>query len=171
MFIVTFLFTCQFLFSQIAINEFMASNDSTISDPDGEFDDWVELALVSDDTVNLYGWFISDRESNLTKHQFTDSLYIYPDSLLLLWADEDEDQGPEHLSFKLSAGGEEIMLTNPANILIDSVYFDQQQTDVSFGRYPNYTGNWGGMSYPTPGELNSNHDHGFAHSIYERQSI
>ena len=165
MFIVTFLFTCQFLFSQIdiyieriCINEFMASNDSTISDPDGEFDDWIELALASDDTVNLYGWFISDKESNLTKHQFTDSLYIYPDSLLLLWADEDEDQGPEHLSFKLSAGGEEIMLTNPANILIDSVYFDQQQTDVSFGRYPNYTGNWGEMSYPTPGELNSTHD-------------
>ena len=47
MVIVTFLFTCQFLFSQIAINEFMASNDTTISDPEGEFDDWIELALAS----------------------------------------------------------------------------------------------------------------------------
>ena len=120
MFIVTFLFTCQFLFSQIAINEFMASNETTISDPEGEFDDWVELALVSNDTVNLFGWFISDRESNLTKHQFTDSLYIYPDSLLLLWADEDEDQGPEHLSFKLSSAGEVIYITTP-NYVMDLV--------------------------------------------------
>lgn len=158
MFIVTFLFTCQFLFSQIAINEFMASNETTISDPEGEFDDWVELALVSNDTVNLFGWFISDRESNLTKHQFTDSLYIYPDSLLLLWADEDEDQGPEHLSFKLSSAGEVIYITTPNYVISDSVTFGQQTPDVSYGRYPNYTGAWGIMSFPTPGETNLPHD-------------
>ena len=151
-------FPGQFLFSQIAINEFMASNDTTISDSVGEFDDWLELANMSNGTINLFGWYISDNESNPNKHQFMDSILIYPDSIIMLWADDDENQGVDHLSFKLSAGGEEIILTNPTNILIDSVYFDQQQTDVSFGRYPNFIGNWGTMDNPTPGELNSPHD-------------
>jgi hypothetical protein len=136
----------------------MASNDNTISDSAGEFDDWVELGNVSNDTINLFGWFISDNESNLTKHQFTDSLYIYSDSLLLLWADGEQQQGSDHLNFKLSSGGEEIFLSNPSNIIIDSVYFGQQTTDVSYGRYPNYTGSWGIMSVPTPGSMNLPHD-------------
>ena len=147
------------LFGQdIFINEFLASNNYCNPDAYGEFDDWVELANTSNDTINLFGWFISDNESNLTKHQFTDSLYIYSDSLLLLWADEDQQQGSDHLNFKLGSGGEEIFLTNPGYIIIDSVFFGQQTPDVSYGRYPNYTGAWGFMSVPTPGGINLPHD-------------
>ncbi len=29
--------------SDLVINEFMASNDTTVSDQDGDFDDWIEL--------------------------------------------------------------------------------------------------------------------------------
>ena len=150
--------SAQLSFSQIVINEFMASNDTTFSDIAGEFDDWIELASVSNDTINLFGWFISDRQSNLTKHQFTDSLYIYPDSLFLFWADDDENQGPNHLSFKLSSGGEAVYLTTPNFDISDSVTFGQQTSDVSYGRFPNYTGTWGLMSSPTPGQVNLSHD-------------
>ena len=45
---------------QIVINEFMASNNNTIEDNFNEFDDWVELANNSTDTVNIFGWYISE---------------------------------------------------------------------------------------------------------------
>ncbi len=74
-------FLSGFLFGQdIIINEFLATNDYCNTDTYGEFDDWLELANVSNNTINLFGWFISDNRSNLTKHQFTDSIYIYSDS-------------------------------------------------------------------------------------------
>ena len=156
--IIIFNLVCRSLSAQIVINEFMASNDYTIADNNGDFDDWLELANYSDDIINLYGWYLSDNESDPLKYQFSDSIYLYPDSLLLLWADNDEEQGVGHLNFKLSSVGEEILLTNPDQLLIDSIYFSQQQTDFSYGRYPNYNGIWGLMDNPTPGVFNLPHD-------------
>ncbi|MCP4582564.1 MAG: lamin tail domain-containing protein, partial [candidate division Zixibacteria bacterium] len=37
----------------IAINEFMASNDTTAADPDGDYDDWLELYNNSDNDISL----------------------------------------------------------------------------------------------------------------------
>ncbi|MBA65596.1 MAG: hypothetical protein CMG55_07340 [Candidatus Marinimicrobia bacterium] len=153
-----FIFLFNTVFTQIVINEFMASNDSTIADNYGEFDDWLELANNTLSPVNLYGWYISDNDSEPLKYQFSDSLYILPDSILLLWADNDIDQGINHLNFKLDSEGEEIVLTDPNQILIDSVYFDQLATDFSYGRYPDFIGDWGTMNNSSPGELNFPHD-------------
>ena len=156
--IIFIIFLFNTLYAQIAINELMASNDSTIADSYGEFDDWLELANHTSYPVNLYGWYISDNDSDPFKYQFSDSIYIFPDSILLLWADNDIDQGINHLNFKLSSEGEEIVLTDPNQILIDSVYFDQLATDYSYGRYPNFIGAWGTMNNSSPGELNFSHD-------------
>jgi len=148
----------QMIPAQIVINEFMASNSNTIADNDGEFDDWLELVNHSADTINLAGWYLSDNDSNPFKHQFSDSILIFPDSFLLLWADDDEEQGTDHLNFKISSGGEELLLTNPDQALIDSVIFGQQEGDNSYGRYPDIVGDWGVMDTPTPGFTNSVHD-------------
>src|SRR6185503_16434557 len=37
----------------VILNEFMASNTSTIADPQGEYDDWIELHNLTDQPVNL----------------------------------------------------------------------------------------------------------------------
>ena len=148
----------QMLIAQIVINEFMASNNNTIADNEVEFDDWIELANNSADTINLSGWYISDNASNPFKHQLSDSIFILPYSFCLFWADNDEEQGADHLSFRLSSGGEEIILTNFNQVIVDSIYFGQQEVDNSYGRYPDFIGNWGPMDNPTPGTENSHHD-------------
>ena len=156
--ILIIIITSQSIYSQLVINEFMASNDTTISDNFGEFDDWIEIVNISPDTVNLYGWYLSDNDSDLLKHQISDSINIAPDSIFILWADDDLEQGWSHLNFKLAMTGEEIIITDPSLLLIDSVSFGLQQTDISFGRFPNYTGSWAIMSHATPSELNMPHD-------------
>ena len=52
-------------YGQVYINEFMASNTSTILDPDyKQSADWIELYNDGTSAVNLDGYFLTD---NLTK--------------------------------------------------------------------------------------------------------
>ena len=53
--------------SPVVINEFMASNTSTIADPQGEYDDWIELRNVTDSPVSLTGRYLSDEPNNPRK--------------------------------------------------------------------------------------------------------
>ena len=45
----------------IAINEIMSSNELTLADEDGEFNDWIEIYNYGNTTVNLSGYGLSDQ--------------------------------------------------------------------------------------------------------------
>jgi len=141
----------------LVINEFMASNDSTAMDPAGDFDDWIELFNMSDDTIDLSGFFLSDKEDNPSKFEIPDSLNITiaPQAYVIVWADEDGDKMQEgiHANFKLSGGGEAVVLSNPDTTIIDQVVYGEQVTDLSYARTPNGTGDFE-ISNPTFGVEN-----------------
>lgn len=138
--------------SFIAINEFMAKNDSVITDEFGGYDDWIEIYNYGTNSENLSGMFLSDNLSSPTKWQFPNT-QLLSKCFLLLWADDETNQGVFHLPFKLSAGGEEIGLYDSATTLVGSVIFGEQSADVSYGLFPNGTGAWEYLT-PTPGALN-----------------
>ena len=54
----------QDLFSDIVINEIMASNDFTAVDEFGEFDDWIEIYNKGNESINLSGYYLSDDLNN-----------------------------------------------------------------------------------------------------------
>jgi spore coat protein CotH len=138
--------------SDVVINEFMADNETTILDPQGENEDWIELYNNGDQPISLNGWYLTDDPAEITKWQFTD-VTIEPNGYLLIWADEDiEDEGL-HADFKLSKEGEYIGLYDQNQNLIDSYTFGAQSDDISEGRYPNGTGDFNIME-PTPGSEN-----------------
>jgi hypothetical protein len=86
----------------------------------------------------------------------TPALVLGPGEHLLLWADEDEGQGPTHVGFKLSKSGETIALYAADGMtLIDSVSFGPQQTDVSYGRVVDGGDTWQFLAAPTPGRPNA----------------
>ncbi len=62
-----------------------------------------------------------------------------------------------HANFKLSGFGEEIILSEPSQTIIDGVVFGQQTADISTGRYLNGTGLFIAMS-PT---FSAENDSGF----------
>jgi spore coat protein H len=140
----------------IFINEFMAGNTSTISDSDGQYDDWVELFNPTDSDIILSGMYMTDKPDNLTKWQFpNDSLKIKAGEFLIIWCDEDEGQSGIHTNFKLSAGGEFIGLISPDGVsVIDSISFGSQSDDISCGRFPDGYTNWQCFNMPTPGASN-----------------
>ncbi len=138
----------------IVINEFMASNESVITDQDGEFDDWIELYNNTDEDISLAGYFMSDDGDELTQWAFPDTV-IAANGYLIVWADKDDEQKGLHASFKLSGSGEAVYLVNSDTTIINEVTFGEQTTDISTGRYPNGTGTFVQMT-PTFSTQNMN---------------
>ena len=132
---------CYASFSQVFINEIMASNVSTIVDNTGDYPDWVELYNAGSSSINLQGYYITDDYGLLTKFRLNSGTnqYIVPaGGFLLLWASGLPTRGAKHLGFSLSSLGEKIALVAPdGTSMVDSMSFDAQRTDVSYGRLPN----------------------------------
>ncbi len=124
----------------VVINEIMASNSTTAKDQDGEYDDWIEFYNKSGKTVELSGYFLSDKVNNLAKWVFPEGTTILPNGYLIVWADENGKQKGLHANFKLSASGERIFLSKPDTTVIQDIEFGQQQTDMGYARIPNGTG-------------------------------
>ena len=70
----------------VRINEFMASNRTTVADEDGDFEDWIELHNTGAQAVDLGGWGLSDSNSNPFKWTFAPGTVIAPNGYLLVWA-------------------------------------------------------------------------------------
>lgn len=140
---------------ELYINEIMASNDETIADEAGEFDDWIEIYNGSNEAIFLGDKYLTDNRNRPDKWKFPD-IDIQAGEFLLIWADEDQEQGDLHCNFKLSAGGEEVGLyveNQDGFELIDELVFEPQTTDVAWGRLPNGTGSFQEIS-ATPGASN-----------------
>jgi hypothetical protein len=137
----------------------MASNHATMRDPQGHYDDWIELLNSSDQEVDLSGMYLTDNSDNPRKWAFPKGTTLAPGAYLIVWADEDGNANPGlHASFKLSKDGETVMLVDAdgrGNALLDSVTFGKQRDDVSFGRLPDGKGAFR-ASQATPGGTNKN---------------
>lgn len=127
---------------EIVINEFMAQNTETVTDPTGQFEDWIELYNNTTSPLLLDGLFLSDTATNLQKWQFPNGITIEPGSYLIVWADEDLTEDGLHADFKLSASGESVILSKADGTVVDSVDYTTQTANISYARNPNGTGNF-----------------------------
>lgn len=130
----------------LVINEFMASNDATVADQDGEYDDWIELYNNSASTIDLEGYYLSDDPNDITQWTFPEGTAIEANGYLIIWADKDDEQTGLHANFKLSASAESVVLADASGTVIDEVSYVDQETDISYGRYPNGTGDFQTMT-------------------------
>jgi hypothetical protein len=152
---------------QIVINEFCASNSTQIMDPDfDDYADWIELYNSGTTEQNLKGYFITDNLGTPDKWQFTGDVVIAAGGYLLIWADGNNTG--LHTSFRLSALGEEIGLYSSDLILLDSVSFPEQETDISYGRISDGDDGWGYFQQATPNASNVTESyHEFVSSVPE----
>ncbi|UCG46478.1 MAG: lamin tail domain-containing protein [Phycisphaerales bacterium] len=139
----------------LAINEFMASNSKGITDPQGEYDDWIEIHNYGSYDIDTAGMYLTDNLGAPTKWRIPagrpEETTIGSGGYLLIWADNDVEDIGLHAAFELDAGGEEIGLFDVDGLtLIDSVEFGEQTGNISSGRYPDATENWQPMVISTP---------------------
>ena len=144
----------------IAINELLASNREAVEDPQGDYDDWVELYNPNGVAVDVGGMYLTDDAALPTRWQFPldapDETTIAPDGHLVVWTDADTEAAGLHAGFRLDADGEEILLiAADGKTVVDSIEFGPQVADVSYGRYPDGDPNLRHMAEPTPGAANA----------------
>ncbi len=143
----------------LLINEFMASNDATVEDNAGEYEDWLEIYNYGTSSINVGGMYLAD--DNLDEDDFwqipnTDPSIttIAAGGYLIFWCDKDDTQGILHADFKLTSAGESIGLFDSNETLIDSYTYGSQLSDISLGRQPNGGSSWASYSTSTPGTSN-----------------
>ena len=82
------------------------------------------------------------------------NIEISGEGFLLIWADNDQEDGELHTNFKLTSDGEDIGLYDIYGHLIDGFSFDEQSTDISYGRIVDGEEGWQYFENPSPGISN-----------------
>ena len=141
--------------ANLVISEFMASNEVTLADEDGDFPDWIEILNSGDEAQSLEGYFLTDDSQVLAAWEFPDVVLDAGERLVVFASDKDRKIDALHTNFKLSSGGEFLALVAPDGVTVLSDFgevYPPQFEDVSFG-----TGEFG-VGYfdeATPGEANA----------------
>jgi hypothetical protein len=143
--------------THLLINEVMASNNSIYEDPDnaGEYPDWIEIYNAGDEAIDMSGMYLTDNLGNPTQWRIPNGIVLAADDYIVILADLLDYQGTAlHTNFKLSAGGEQVGLFHPDGVtLVDSLDFEEQYTDISYGLDANDVLRFFGI--PTPGAENN----------------
>lgn len=134
------LFLCSpWVFSAPVITEFQADNSATLSDEDGDFNDWIEVFNPDGADFDLSGCYLTDDELLLTKWQFPAGTNLGASKFLVVFA-SDKDRtvaGSQlHTNFKITAGGEYLALVAADGMTILHEYvapYPIQFEDASYG--------------------------------------
>lgn len=138
----------------LCINEVMPYNASTRADSDGGFHDWFELYHSGPAPLNLSECSVSDDTDNPWQWRFPD-IVLAPGAHLLVWAPGKDRTGDElHTNFRLSAGGEVLLLSDAFGRELDRVTWSALPSDVSYGCLPDGATTRVFFAAATPGTTN-----------------
>jgi len=127
----------------LLINEMLVSNVSGVTDPNGQYEDWIELYNASADTIDLSAYYLTDNFYNTRKWNFPKGTLIAPDAYVVVWADDDGLEMGLHANFKLSADGESVYLYNASGQIADKVTYQKTDSvDLGYARMPNGEGSF-----------------------------
>lgn len=133
------------------LNEFVADNETGLSDSDGDREDWIEIYNPNPFAVELGGWSLTDNPAAPDKWIFPAHL-LESGGYLVVFASEKD--GPLDVSFRLAGGGEYLALVSPDGDIVQEFApsYPSQFDDVAFG-IP--SGGGAAVSLmPTPGAAN-----------------
>lgn len=141
----------------LVINEIITSNSEVNTDEDDSYQDWVELYNGSAASIDLEGYGLSDVADEPYQWVFPAKV-LAPGEHLLVWCSDKNRTNPEaplHTNFKISSGGETIVLTKPDGTVADSYAPVVIPENYSYGRQPNGSGTFVIFPEPTPGSINN----------------
>ena len=157
-FILIFLLFYYDSFSQLFINEYSAANYDSYQDNYGEYEDWLEIYNSGVNAVDIGGYYISDKISNITKWQVPSSYVIPPNSVVLVFCSGRDEISANnlHTNFKITQtkGNEVLLLSDPSQNILDSVTVRPNIKSHSTGRETDGSPIWSVFEIPTPNNSN-----------------
>ncbi len=154
---------------EVMISEFMADNDQTLNDEDGDNSDWIEIFNPNPVSADLTGWFLSNNSNNLALWRFP-SVSLDPNSYLVVFASSKNRTNPAsrlHTSFNLRREGGFLALSDSRTNIISAFapVYPAQNEDISYGRERTNPSLIGYFPRATPGAPNTSGGAGFAPDV------
>ena len=132
-------------------------------------EDWIEIANISGEDVDLTGWYLSDSFNKPQKWAFPDGTRISANGYLIVYASGrfNRVEGEINATFKLDKYDEEIVISW-GNVVMDVMEYGVMRADTSIGiisaddpRKVYYT-------TPSPGKANGEGIAGFSPQVFFR---
>lgn len=153
------IFLTQNAVAQIVINEYSCSNVNGPTDAFGEREDWVELYNNSAGPIDLTGYYLSDKASNLDKWMIPSGSIPAGGYRMIYFSGRGvvTGGGQIHPDFSLTqTKNEKIIISSPALTVLDSLtMINMTKEDHSIGRQVNGTGPFVLFTTPTPNAANT----------------
>jgi hypothetical protein len=133
----------------LRLNEWLASEFALFPT------DFIELYNPSPLPAELGGLFLTDNPiGDPARHPIAPLSFIGGRSHRLFLADNDPEQGADHLNFGLAAEQGMIALLTADKQVVDCIAYGPQRTDISQGRSPDGSGTIADFLQPSPGAPN-----------------
>ena len=138
----------------LAITEAMPTNDRYLIQSDGQYYDWVELTNISDQTMDLSAYYLSDNPDNLDAFQLPQKTLKPGEQIVILCSARNDLAGNYiHAPFTLSAEECWVYVTDQNGNFSDYLRISQSPAGCSAGRLADNTGTYY-FTQPTPGRPN-----------------
>ena len=155
----------------VRLNEIMSANGGVMVDDNGATPDWVEVANISSHPVNLRGYV-------LAKNAKAGNVFVFPDMVLeagacvVVYADstlQEAEGGELHAPFRLSSGGDVLMLFNDADVAVDTVNIPALSENTAYVRQDR--DHWAVSEQPTPAMQNTEESYRALTSVMQNSPV
>jgi len=148
------------IYSQVVVNEYSVSNLAGYLDNYNSEEDWIELYNTSGSSVNIGGYYLSDKPSNPTKWEIPAGTIISANGYLVFWCSgrDEASGGNYHTNFKLKQTKntpEHVVFADTNGTIIDDLEIQKTQLEHAMGRSPNGSSDWKIFTNPTKGSSNT----------------
>ncbi|MEI9959605.1 MAG: CotH kinase family protein [Limisphaerales bacterium] len=158
----------------VGISEFMATNQTTVLDEDGDASPWIEIFNPTTSDVNLNGWALTDDTNNPALWKFPNVTIPClenangSDNYMVVFASGKNrtiNTGELHTNFRLPVNGGYLALLNPLGNVVSVFNYPTQRVGVAYGRDMINPGITGFFPKHSPGEANSISGANFASEV------
>lgn len=119
--------------AQVMINEICPANADVNYDPKYfNFSGWVELYNKGNSSVNIGGYYLSDKPDRPEKWRIPTGTTIPAKGFMLIWCDDQNEN--LHTNFSLDSEGESVILSTSNLSKVDQIDFPEQYTNIAYGR-------------------------------------
>ncbi|MFT4639657.1 MAG: hypothetical protein ACI8T1_002982 [Verrucomicrobiales bacterium] len=148
----------------LLVSEVQTWNEGGLRDHTDRTPDWIELVNLSNKSIELHGYGLSDEMNGEPKWRFPGGS-LAPGARVLVFASgapERATANEHHAPFKLATDGEVVRVTHPEGTPSDTVSVKATTLpDVSQGRPADALENWLFFENPTPNKANQNSIEGY----------
>ena len=145
--------------AQVVINEYSASNLESFADSFGKTEDWIELYNTSNNTINIGGWHLSDKEDKPTKWEIPAGTMLSGNSFMVFYCSGRDGfiNAEFHTNFKLAQtkGSDIVLLSDGTGTIQEMHALDLTLVEHSHCRTTDGSNEWKVSTAPSFGSSNN----------------